>query len=276
MDPKLPPVSRRNNAISSPSIDRHDGHIVCGRTNAKWRVAVFDFDNPPAPAVTSRNPWAAGIGAGDVGQTIADLPITKLVRDGNCTVIERKELKRLLDEQNFSNGDRVDPTTAALVGRILGVDAILVGSAIRDDHADRTAGRAHSFGGFRVGDSSKTTHEITADVELTARIVSPVTAEILAVADGSGVANRKGVKEGIRDTVDGAVADVTASRIVINVGSAGGMKTGDHRKSGGPADRSATPTRAGYCDGATKSWGMPLSPMSTAAPRQPPTPVPLP
>lgn len=145
--------------------------------------------------MNSRNPWAAGIGTGDVGQTIADLPITKLVRDGNCTVIERKELKRLLDEQNFSNSGRVDPTTAALVGRILGVDAILVGSAIRDDQADRTAGRAHSFGGFRVGDSSKTTHEITADVELTARIVSPVTAGILAVADGSGVANRKGVKE---------------------------------------------------------------------------------
>lgn len=243
--------------------------LLAAGPTAKRRVAVFDFDNPPASTATTQYPtMATAAGPFEVGQTIADLLIAKLVRDGNCIVIERKELKRLLDEQNLSNSDRADAATAARVGRILGVDAIIVGSVTRYDHSDRTTGHSHSFGGFRVGDPSKTTHEVKADVELTARIVSPETAEILAVADGSGVADVKGVKEDIRDRysgganpaadvqseatnkavadmatrieasieklpahkqiVEGVVADVSPSRIVINAGSAEGLKAGEH------------------------------------------------
>lgn len=239
----------------------------------KRRVAVFDFDNPPTQTNTVTNPWMPVMAGqtisvrNDVGQTVADLLVTQLVRDGNCTVIERKELKRLLDEQNLGNSDRVDPTTAARLGRILGVDAIIVGSVTRYDHSDRTTGHPHNFGGFRVGSATKTTHEIKADVQITARIVSPESAEILAVAEGSGLSERKGVKEDIMDQYSGTatpaadvqndalkkaltdvtarleasiaqlpahkrrvnavVADVNSSRIIINAGSTEGVSVGD-------------------------------------------------
>lgn len=218
----------------------------------KHRVAVFDFDSTGSPLV---------------GGTVADLLVAKLVRDGACTVIERKDLARLMDEQNLGNSDRADAATAARLGRILGVDAIVLGSITRFDHSDRTTGRPHSYYGFHVGSLTKTTHDVKADVAITARIVSPETAEILSVADGTATIEKKNVKEEVGDQysgaanpaadvqnqamnkavddmaaqleakiaglpvherrIDAAVADVNASRIVVSAGAAEGLKPGD-------------------------------------------------
>jgi len=49
----------------------------------------------------------------DVGKGIVDLLITDLVKDGSYSVIERQQLDKILAEQNFSNSNRADPTSAA-------------------------------------------------------------------------------------------------------------------------------------------------------------------
>ena len=62
--------------------------------------------------------------------------VQKLVTDGKYSVIERNAIDKVLGEQNFANSDRVDSSTAAKVGRILGVDAVIMGSITqfgRDD-----------------------------------------------------------------------------------------------------------------------------------------------
>ena len=51
-----------------------------------------------------------------------------LVQDGTYSVIERKAMDKILAEQNFSNSDRANPNSAAKLGKLLGVDAIIVGS----------------------------------------------------------------------------------------------------------------------------------------------------
>lgn len=239
-------------------------------TPTKKRVAILDFDNPALQTATSGDPYkfmtSAPILEVDVGKMMADLLVNALVRDGSCTVIERRELDKVLKEQNLSNSDRVDPSTAARLGRILGVDAIIVGSVTRYDHSDRTTGHGHSYGGFHVSHASK--HDVKADVQITARVVSPDTAEIVAVAQGSAESERKGIKEDYEDqyygkanpaadiaaeatnkaitdlaakleqdvaalparkhSVDAVVADVNPSRIVINAGTMRGVKIGDH------------------------------------------------
>ena len=63
----------------------------------------------------------------DVGQGIGDLPVNNLVKDGTCSVIERKALHKILAEQNFSNSDRTNPASVAKLGKLLDVDAIVVG-----------------------------------------------------------------------------------------------------------------------------------------------------
>ncbi len=81
----------------------------------KKRVAILDFDYG-----TVRTDVAAIFGSDqDVGKGIADMLVDRLVNDGTYSVIERKALDKILAEQNFSNSDRADPTSAAKIGKLL-------------------------------------------------------------------------------------------------------------------------------------------------------------
>ena len=73
------------------------------------------------------------------------------MQDGVYSVIERNAIDKILAEQNFSNSDRANPDTAAKIGRILGVDAIIIGSITqfgRDDK-NRSIGGARACGSCR-------------------------------------------------------------------------------------------------------------------------------
>jgi curli biogenesis system outer membrane secretion channel CsgG len=131
----------------------------------------------------------------DIGKGIADLIVEKLVQSGQYSVIERKALDKIMAEQNFSNSDRADPTSAAKLGRILGVDAIIMGSITqfgRDDKSTGVGGGAFSrvSGRFGLGGVKRT--ESKAVVGISARMVNTDTAEILATARGLGESKRSG------------------------------------------------------------------------------------
>lgn len=163
---------------------------------AKRRVAIFDFDKAAGPAGISSPFFQTN--APNVGKAVADLLITRLVQDGAVIVVERNAIDKLLAEQNFSNTDRTDPLTAAKLGRILGVDAIVLGSITHYDYEDKiTGGGGNRFG--IGGGSTKLKHDIKALVQINARIISPDTAEVLAVSQGTGEVVRKGVKKDMRD-----------------------------------------------------------------------------
>jgi curli biogenesis system outer membrane secretion channel CsgG len=131
----------------------------------------------------------------DVGKGISDLLVQQLVTDGKYSLIERNAIDKILNEQNFANSDRVDPTTAAKIGKVLGVDAVIMGSITqfgRDDQ-NKTYGGA-AIGGvtrkFGIGGLQK--REAKAVVAVTARMVDTTTGEILAAVTGSGESTRKG------------------------------------------------------------------------------------
>src|SRR5579885_1828834 len=117
----------------------------------KKRVAVLDFDY-----ATVQSGVSAIFGTNqDVGKGIADLLVDKLVKDGQYSVIERKALDKVLAEQNFSNSNRADSSTAAKIGKILGVEAIIIGSITqfgRDDKkTDIGGGALGGLGRFGIG-----------------------------------------------------------------------------------------------------------------------------
>jgi curli biogenesis system outer membrane secretion channel CsgG len=156
----------------------------------KRRVAVLDFDNA-AVGTTSISVASTSLTYGtNLGKTVADLLINRLVQDASCSVIERSALDKLLSEQNFSNSDRADPATAAKLGRILGVDAIILGSITRYDYNDKMRGR-HVYPVVGV---TAPKYDVSASIQISARIVSTETAEVLAVAQVSGEAAHRGVK----------------------------------------------------------------------------------
>jgi curli biogenesis system outer membrane secretion channel CsgG len=156
-------------------------------TGRKKRVAVFDFDY-----ATVRTNSAALFGTDiDVGKGIADLLVKNLVNDGTYSVIERKQLDKILAEQNFSNSDRANPASAARIGKILGLDAIIVGSITEFGNETKNrniGGGGGNWGGFGVGGFGH--KESKANVQLDARLVDIDTAEILGVAEGKGESKR--------------------------------------------------------------------------------------
>jgi len=157
----------------------------------KKRVAVMNFDY-----ATVQSGVAALFGTNqDIGKGIADILVDKLVNSGAYSVIERKQLDKILAEQNFSNSDRADPNSAAKIARILGVDAIIVGSITqfgRDDKSTNIGGGAATSALGRFGIGGVKTTKSTAVCQITARMINTSTAEILVSVQGRGEESRNG------------------------------------------------------------------------------------
>src|SRR6202000_2324809 len=64
----------------------------------------------------------------DVGKGVADLLVDRLVNQPGGSGIERKEVSKIVDAKNFSHSNRADSASAAKIARLLGVDAIIIGS----------------------------------------------------------------------------------------------------------------------------------------------------
>ncbi len=240
----------------------------------KKRVAILDFDYG-----TVRSSSAALFGSDvDVGRGISDLLVKSLVKDGTYSVIERQALDRILAEQNFSTSDRANPATAARLGKLLGVDAIIVGSITQFGHDTQTArigGAGRGPGGFGIGGVGR--KKTKAIVAVDARVVDIDTGEIRAVAHGKGESKREStsllggggrwrgfgvgavdfsssdfretiIGEAVHDAVgklssevisgssrvdartikvEGLVASVEGSQVILNVGARAGLKVGD-------------------------------------------------
>ena len=164
---------------------------VAQQTPSKKRLAILNFEYG-----TVQSSVAAIFGSNqDVGKGISDLLVQKLVEDGKYSVIERNALDKVLTEQNFSNSDRADATTAAKIGRVLGVDAVVLGSITQFGRDDKKTGvGAGAFGGFgrKVGVGGFEKRESKAEVAVTARLINTETAEILASCTGKGQSMRGG------------------------------------------------------------------------------------
>lgn len=158
----------------------------------KKRVAVLDFDYATVQGAVQ----ALFNTNADIGKGISTLLVNQLVQDGNYAVIERAQLDKILAEQNFSNSDRADNASAAKLAKILGVDAVIVGSITQFGRDDRSLG-VGGFGGkfdkldrFGLGGIRK--NDSKAVVQVTARLIHTDTAEILAVANAKGESKRSG------------------------------------------------------------------------------------
>jgi curli biogenesis system outer membrane secretion channel CsgG len=155
----------------------------------KKRVAIMNFEYGTVSTYVSQI-FGTNV---DIGKGIADMLVDRLVNDGTYSVIERKALDKLITEQNFSNSDRADPTSAARIGKLLGVNAIIIGSITqfgRDDKNTNLGGFGSAAGRFGIGGIGK--KEAKAVVQITARMVNVETGEILASAAGKGESKRGG------------------------------------------------------------------------------------
>jgi curli biogenesis system outer membrane secretion channel CsgG len=131
----------------------------------KVRVAVMDFENN-----SSWNYWGDNLGA-----AAADELVTQLFETGKFSLVERSQLDAILAEQNLGQSGRVNPSQAADIGRILGVQLILTGSITKFSIDTKGGG----FRGFGVKYSE-------AESNLDVRLIDTNTAEIMFAGDGEG------------------------------------------------------------------------------------------
>jgi curli biogenesis system outer membrane secretion channel CsgG len=192
--------------------------IACAQQ--RKRVAVMNFDYSTVHSGVS-GIFGQNV---DVGSGISDLLVDRLVRTGVYSVIERNALDKVLREQNFSNSDRADPTTAAKIGRILGVDAIIIGSITqfgRDDQTTSVGGGAVGGVTRRFGIGGVQRREAKAVVGISARMIDATTAEILAVGSGKGESQRSGTSllgaGGGGGTAAGGMVDMRSSNFANTI-----------------------------------------------------------
>ena len=171
----------------------------------KKRIAILDFDYA---TVYSDVGYIFGSNV-DVGKGIADLLVTKLVQGGQYSVIERKQLDKIIAEQNLGASGRVDEATAVRIGKILGVDALIMGSihTFGRDDKNRGGGAGVSvpvpiFGGVKLGSK-----KAKAIVGINFRMVATDTAEIFSAGDARGESKREGASIQATGGVKGVYTD---------------------------------------------------------------------
>lgn len=164
------------------------GSVASAQDAPKKRVAVMNFDYG-----TVQSSVAAIFGTDqDIGKGVSALLIQKLVQDGKYSVIERAALDKILAEQNFSNSDRANPSSAAKIGQLLGVDVIIIGTITQFGRDDKHTNVGGSGYGSKYGFGGIGVNKAKAVVGISARMVDVNTGEILSAVTGTGESSRGG------------------------------------------------------------------------------------
>jgi curli biogenesis system outer membrane secretion channel CsgG len=230
-----------------------------GAAANKFKIAVLPFDDG---SIQGKDRWWRE--DFQVGKGVSDELVTEFLNTGQFRLIEREQLEKIMQEQDLGAAGRVDAKSAAKIGKILGVQFLVIGRVTEFTFKNKSGNLALKDGlGLKIDNTS-------AIVAIDARLVDSTTAEIIAGVTGKG--NKKETNVGLkvdwnslsmdsnefrktnlgialRDAVasvakqlaekaygsgvsaanvkvQGSVAYVSGSKVIINVGSADGVKEG--------------------------------------------------
>jgi Curli production assembly/transport component CsgG/Tetratricopeptide repeat len=92
-------------------------------------------------------------GPGDSGATMSELLTTKLVQGNYYKIFEREKLNKILNEQKLAMTGMIDEKTAAQVGKLAGVNAVLLGKvtaySVKDEPYTKTVMESRATGMYR-------------------------------------------------------------------------------------------------------------------------------
>ncbi len=147
---------------------------IASDAQLKKRVAVSRFED------------RTGSGYHSLGEGVADMLVTALVKSGKFSVIERQEIERILQEQQFGESGMVTPETAPKVGQILGAELFVVGSV--SEFGQKESQVSGGFGAIGGGLSTK---QARAVVDI--RLINTSTGEIIAAESEEGTESSAGI-----------------------------------------------------------------------------------
>jgi curli biogenesis system outer membrane secretion channel CsgG len=162
------------------------GAVSDGRAQAKTRVAVTAFENKvktPLPDASWR-----------IGEGLAEMLTTELVRTGRFIVVERQAIGDVVGEQALGQSGLVRRETAAQSGQILGAQIVVRGAVT--EFADSVSGGGAGVQGrnFAVQGRADNAH-----VAIDLRLIDTATGQVLASHNVSKLASGAGAAFGVRD-----------------------------------------------------------------------------
>ena len=149
----------------------------------RYRVAILPFDDGSIKHWWG-NDW-------DVGKGVADELLTELFKMNSFRLVEREQIERIIQEQNFGQKGRVDPKTAAKVGKILGVQYLIMGKVT--EFTTDSESSSFNVKGYNLGLQTN-----TARVAIDARLIDTKTAEIKAAVTGVGEKKQNSLSVGVK------------------------------------------------------------------------------
>ncbi len=165
----------------------------------KLRVGVVNFQNNTPSRVLG------------IGEAAADILGTVLQRTERFIVIPQQDLESVLAQQRLGATGAINPETAAKMGQILGLNAIVTGAVTAYSEAEEGTD-------FIVGKSKKQIARVTVDY----RVVDTTTGVQLLADSGAGIYEKKvttvlgagGKASYDTDLRDGALRDALAKAMV--------------------------------------------------------------
>jgi curli biogenesis system outer membrane secretion channel CsgG len=149
-----------------------------GDAQPKKRIAVSRFED--------------GHGYSGCGIGISDMLATALVKTKKFMVIERKELEKVVEEQKLGLSGMVTAETAPAVGKLLGVELLVIGSVSELGTSKRDIG-----GGISVFGGGLSKQQARAAVDI--RLVNTTTGEVLAAETEEGTESTLGFRGNYSD-----------------------------------------------------------------------------
>lgn len=101
-----------------------------------------------------------------LGGAVADMLAVTLAEQKSITVVERQQLRKVLDEQKLTLAALIDPATAIRVGRLLKADHILVGGIIKQKNSFIVSIQAYEIATARLASTAQAKGKITDTVQI--------------------------------------------------------------------------------------------------------------
>lgn len=144
----------------------------------------------------------------ELGSGVADIFISEAYESQQFRITERAEIDKVLFEQDLAQSGRVNPETAAAIGRIEGAELLVLGS-VSEFGVQTTGGGGKVLGIF--GGSAET---VTARVAVEIRFVNTVTAEIMAIGRGVSEESQRNVTVDLANVMTNIRVGRTGTTIV--------------------------------------------------------------
>jgi len=234
--PSMSGAVRDDTTLTDTSKQLKTSSDVSEYKGPKLRVGVVNFQNKTPSRVLG------------IGEAAADILGTIMQKTERFIVIPQQDIESILGQQRMGATGMINPDTAAKMGQVLGLNAIVTGSITAYSEAEEGVA-------FGIGGSKKQIARVTVDY----RIVDTTTGVQLLADSGAGIYEKKVTKVlgiggtasydtdlrdgALRDALTkamvnmmkqlenqpwkGKIAKVAGNKLYINAGKKTGLQVGD-------------------------------------------------